>query len=289
MTVKFGPSGISKAFYEEGYKSSVDYPMWLNRMGLELYEYSFGRGITLSEKTAEKIGDNAKKYQVQMSVHAPYFINFASDEDEKIKKSIEYLRKSSYFANIMGADRVVFHPGSCAKMDRKKAFENCKKGISRAIDELIKDGLYPKIKICPETMGKQNQLGTLDEIIEICGIDENLIPTIDFGHIHALGRGALNSIEDFKVIIDKLEDSLGKEKIKDLHCHFSRIEYTSAGEKKHWTIDDLDYGPEFSDLAKVLVEKNLSFRIICESREHMAEDALKLKNIYIEMLKKYNG
>lgn len=284
MTTKFGPSGISDSFYEDGYKSSIDYPMWLNKMGLELYEYSFGRGINLKEETAIKIGENSKKYGIQLSIHAPYYINFASEDEDIVQKSIGYLKKSSYFAKIMGADRVVFHPGSSAKTDRKRAFDNCKRGIYEAIDELVKEGLYPDIMICPETMGKQNQIGTLDEILEICEFDEKIVPTIDFGHIHALGRGALNSVDDFEYIINKVEEKLGKDRVKDIHCHFSRIEWTNAGEKKHWTIDDIDFGPEFKDLAIVLVKKDLSLRIICESRKNMAEDALKLKRIYLDTL-----
>ncbi|KRQ86848.1 putative endonuclease 4 [Caloramator mitchellensis] len=280
MTVEFGPSGNSQSFYDEGYKSSIDYPMWLKRVGLDAYEYSFGRGINLKEETAFKIGENAKRFNIKLSIHAPYYINFGSLDDDTINKSIDYLRKSSKLAKIMGADRVVFHPGSCAKIDRKTAFERCKYGVSKAIETLYKEDLFPYVIICPETMGKQNQLGTLDEIIELCNIDYNLIPTIDFGHIHALGRGALNSISDFEYIFDKLFSGLGEKCLKKLHCHFSRIEYTDAGEKKHWSLSDTDYGPEFSLLAKVLIKKDVYARIICESRENMAEDALELKRIF---------
>jgi deoxyribonuclease-4 len=129
-------------------------------------------------------------------------------------------------------------------------------------------------------LGKQNQLGSLEEIIEICKIDDRLIPTVDFGHIHARGLGALNSTEDFIEVLDRIEKDLGYDRLKYLHCHFSRIEFTKGGEKKHWTMDDIQFGPEFEYLAKAIHIKQMEPVIICESKANMAEDALKMKKIY---------
>ena len=129
-------------------------------------------------------------------------------------------------------------------------------------------------------MGKKNQLGTLEEIIQLSKLDQRVIPTIDFGHIHARNGGNLNSKEDFLNIIQRLEEGIGIERTKKLHIHFSRIEYTNAGEKKHWTYADEEYGPNFDPLAEVLIEKEMTPIIICESRGTMAEDALILKKIY---------
>ena len=139
---------------------------------------------------------------------------------------------------------------------------------------------YGDISICPEVLGKHNQLGTLEEIMEMCKIDERIIPTIDFGHIHARGLGSINSEEDFANIIDIIENSIGKDRTKQIHCHFSKIEYTKGGEKKHWNFVDKQYGPEFEYLAPVLVKRGMEPVIICESRGMMAEDALQMKEIY---------
>lgn len=192
MTVIFGPSGNSKSFYDEGYKSSVDMPKWLKEKGLDAYEYSCGRGINIGDVTAIKIGEQAKKNDILLSIHSPYYINFGSSDLEIQQKSQKYLVDTLNLAVKMQADRVVLHPGSCGKTSRKEAFNNLVNAIKLSLNNLKEMNLYGKISICPETMGKQNQLGTLDEIIEVCKIDETLIPTIDFGHIHALGRGALN-------------------------------------------------------------------------------------------------
>jgi deoxyribonuclease-4 len=179
----------------------------------------------------------------------------------------------------MGADRIVVHPGSLMKMTRERAVENIKQLLLKVFKEVGEKGLN-NIHICPETMGKINQIGTIDEIIEICQINETLIPTIDFGHIHARGLGCLNNEDDFLSILNLLENGLGYERIKNFHCHFSRIEFTAGGEKRHRTISETEYGPEFTFLAKVLLKKKLEPIIICESRGTMAEDALKLQSIY---------
>jgi len=139
---------------------------------------------------------------------------------------------------------------------------------------------FGDIAICPEVLGKLNQLGSFEEILELCALDERLIPTIDFGHLHARCMGCFNSPEIFLQVLDRIENTLGEYRLKNLHSHFSRIEFTAGGEKKHWTQDDIQYGPEFEHLAEALYKKQVEPVIICESRGKMAEDALKLKNIY---------
>jgi deoxyribonuclease-4 len=143
------------------------------------------------------------------------------------------------------------------------------------------DGLL----LCPETMGKLNQLGTLDEVLSLCELSERMLPTIDFGHLHAAGQGCLNVREDFERILDRLEQVLGKERAKNLHVHFTSIEYTAAGEKRHRTFAEKEYGPPFRPLAQLLVERGYHGIIICESSGTMAEDALQMKLIADEYTK----
>jgi deoxyribonuclease-4 len=164
-------------------------------------------------------------------------------------------------------------------MDRNLALSLAAQTLKMAIEEADKCGLG-HINICPETMGKINQLGDLNEILELCLIDERLIPTLDFGHIHVRRMGCLNKAEDFEQVLNQVENKLGHERLSRIHCHFSRIEFTAGGEKKHWTLDDTQYGPEFDILAPVIYKMKISPVIICESRGTMAEDALKLKRIY---------
>lgn len=277
--VRFGPSGNSESFYEQGYKSSAQMPAWLSAKGLEAYEYQCNRGVNISEKTAREIGEEAVKNDIFLSIHAPYYINLASPEEEKRKNSKRYIIETLTAAKWMGAKRIVVHTGSYSKVDKRWALKTAIDLIGEVLDEARNSGLED-VLICPEVLGKNNQMGSLDEIIEMCRIHELLMPTVDFGHIHARYQGGLNCPEDFERVINQLENALGFERIKNLHCHFSRVEFTKGGEKKHWNIDDVEFGPEFAHLAEIIVKKGMEPVIICESRSNMAEDALKLKKIY---------
>ena len=137
------------------------------------------------------------------------------------------------------------------------------------------------VRLGIETMGKINQLGTLDEVIEQCKVDKHYVPVVDFGHMNSREQGLFYTVDDYRRIFDKIAEGCSPEVAKNLHCHFSKIEFTSGGEKKHLTFEDTVYGPDFSPLAKVLYENNLTPRIICESAGTMAEDALEMKKMYI--------
>lgn len=279
--IKFGPSGNSESFYEQGYKSSVQMPAWLAQMGLDAYEYSCTKGVNIGEATAREIGEQARKNNIFLSIHAPYYINMSSEEPEKRENSKRYILETLNAAKWMGGKRIVVHTGSCSKVERKTALEYALKILQETL-ELSDAAGFGDVNICPEVLGKHNQLGTIEEIMEMCKIDDRIIPTIDFGHVHARGLGSLNSQEDFEAVIDLIENSIGKERTKLIHCHFSRIEYSKGGEKRHWNFSDRQFGPEFSHLAPVLVKREMEPVIICESRGRMAEDALEMKKIFLE-------
>jgi deoxyribonuclease-4 len=277
--IRFGPSGNSQSFYEQGYKSSVDMPAWLAQMGLGAYEYQCSRGVNIKEDTAKAIGEEGAKNNILISIHAPYYINMSSMEERKRINSKRFILATMKAADWMGAKRVVVHTGSCTNMDRAYALEIAIQLLRETINEADEMGLS-HITICPEVLGKINQLGTLEEIVAMCKIDERLVPTIDFAHLHARGMGALNSPQDFDDIISYIGNELGTERMKKLHIHFSRVEYTRGGERKHWNLEDTQYGPEFEHLAEILIKKKMEPIIICESRDFMAEDAVKMKEIY---------
>lgn len=277
--ILFGPSGNSDIFYEQGYKSSLEMPEWLKDMGLDAYEYSCARGVRIKQDMAESLGNLAKEMGIELSVHAPYYINLASEDPQTIEKSIEYIIDTSKVAEIMGAKRVVLHPGSLGKKTRSDAFENIRNNLDRVLQIMKRKG--SKISLCPETLGKKNQMGSLDEILELCKMDESLIPTLDFAHLHAINGGALKAKKDYEKVFDKLFTILGSERGSKIHIHYSRVEYTmKGGEKKHWSYDDIQYGPEFEPLAECLIEYGVSATIISESRGTMAEDSVKMKKIY---------
>lgn len=275
--MRFGPSGNSNSFYEHGYKRTQQAPKWIHEMGLSAFEYPFGRGVKLGEDTGNAIAQQAQLYDVALSAHAPYFINLAFENDqEKLEKNVRYFLETAIAMRFLNADRLIFHPGSAAKQDRKQALTFAKNNLQYIISILDEQG-YADIALCPETMGKVNQLGDLNEVIALCQLDDRLIPTIDFGHLHARDLGALNTTDDFAAILDALENGIGLERAKKMHVHFSRIEFTKQGEKKHHTFADTQFGPSFVPLAPLIVERNYTPRFICESNGTMAEDALFMK------------
>lgn len=253
---------------------------WVKKFGLDAYEYQCGNGVSGSDGNFIAIGNKAKEHGVVLSLHAPYFISLSGIEEETRLKSIEHIRKSVHAATLLGADRIVIHTGSASKITRAEAMLLASDTLSRTLESIDTD-----IKFCLETMGKVNQLGTLDEVIELCKISPRLIPTVDFGHLNARDMGGVFVTEDdFKRVFDKIANSLGDEVAKTLHCHFSRIEYSKGGEKKHLTFSDNVFGPDHEPLMRVIADYKLCPRIICESAGTQADDALTMKKAYLEAL-----
>ena len=277
--IRFGPAGNSESFYAQGYKASWQAPGWLRAMGLSAYEYSFGRGVALKEDMAEKIAGHARENDIAVSAHAPYFINLANPDPEKREASFRYILDSARLAAHLGGDRVVVHVGAVMKLEREEAIKNCREGLKEAYRRLEDAGL-DQVHLCPETMGRPSQIGDLKETLRFCLMDERLIPCIDFAHLHALGQGALNKTEDFAAVLDEIEGTLGIERARTMHVHFSTIEYTAAGEKRHRTFADEAFGPRFEHLAPLLMARGYEPRVICECRGTMAEDAKAMLDIY---------
>jgi deoxyribonuclease-4 len=233
----------------------------------------------IKKETAEKIGEEAKKRGILMSVHAPYYINLANSSPEKRAKSRKYILNTYEVAKNMKAKRVVLHTGSAKGKNRKEAVQTVISELKTIREEIIELNLEDII-LCPETLGKVNQLGSLEEILHICEADDMLLPTIDFGHLNSRGNGCIKTQADYAAILDAIENSLGKERMDKMHVHFSHQEYTQAGEKRHLTFEDTEYGPFFPPLSKEIVKRNMHPVIVCESRDVMAKDALTMKKIY---------
>lgn len=279
----FGPAGNSNSFYDQGFAHSWQMPQWLSDKGLNAYEYQCNKGINLKDETAQKIGEKAKEANIRLSVHAPYYVNLSSTEQEKRDNSVKYILDTLRVAKIMGAQRIVVHPGYVSKITRKTAVELAKATLLEAIEE-ADDAGFSDITICPEVLGKNNQLGNLNEVLDLCDLDERLIPCLDFAHLHSLTQGGMRAEDDFIRVFKTVEKHLGNERMRKCHIHFSRVEFGKGGEKKHWTYADTKYGPDFDPLAKAILALDLEPVIICESRGTMAEDALTLKEIYSSYL-----
>ena len=280
MSAKFGPAGNSDSF-SKVHKSSQAAPKWIRDFGLDCYEYQCGKGIHIGEEAARKLGQAAAEAGISLSLHAPYFINLANPDPESLKKTIGYITSACFAADCMGAARVVIHSGALMKRSRQEALEIAKKSLKEVIAACDGSG-FGHITLCPETMGKINQLGDLDEVLELCTLDERLVPCIDFGHLYARSLGALEGREACVKMLDRVEEILGAQRAAAFHSHFSHIQFTpNGGEKCHRTFGNDDgFGPDWAPLAAEVARRGWSPTFICESAGTQAEDALTMKQIY---------
>ena len=280
--IKFGPSGNCERFYAEGYGHTEQSAKFVKENGLDCFEYSFGRGVRISEDKAISIGEAFKNVGVELSVHAPYFINFANPDDEMAAKSYGYVLDSAKACKLMGGKRVVFHPAAQGKATREAACELTKERLKILRDYIYMNALEDMI-FCPETMGKLAQIGTVEEVTEFCLVDPIYTPCVDFGHINAREQGSLKTVADYKQRLEYMIEKLGYERMKNFHVHFSKIMYSAKGEVKHLTFADEVYGPEFEPLAIALKDLKLEPYIVSESAGAQTDEASQMKKIYFSL------
>lgn len=278
MSAKFGPAGNAMDF---PYKSSADAPRWVRELGLDCYEYQCGKGIHVGEETARRVGQSAAEHSIDMSLHAPYFINLANPDPDSLSKTTGYITGACLVASQMGANRVVIHSGALMKRSRKEALDIALRSLKHVI-EVCDDMGFGHIALCPETMGKINQLGDLDEVLELCSLDERLVPCVDFGHLYARSLGVEDGQEAMERILNRMEELLGVGRASRFHSHFSHIEFTpNGGEKCHRTFEQSGgYGPDWMPLAEAVARRGWSPTFICESAGTQARDAVEMKRRY---------
>lgn len=277
MSAIFGPAGNAESF---PYQSSVKAPGWLAGLGLDCYEYQCGKGVHVGEETARSIGTAAREAGIALSLHAPYFINLANPDPESLQKTIGYVLAACRAADWMGATRVVIHSGALMKRTRQAALETAQASLKQVLAACDEAGLG-HITLCPETMGKINQLGDLDEVLTLCTLDERLVPCVDFGHLYARSLGELEGHAACVAMLDRIEAVLGEARASRFHSHFSKIQFTvKGGEKMHLTFDQAEFGPDPAPLMVEVARRGWSPTFICESAGTQAEDALTMKGLY---------
>ena len=271
----FGPAGSCERSAAEKIKSTEKLIEWIAAQGLTAFEYQCGRGVMVKEPKGILLGQKARECNIKLSIHAPYYISLASPEEEKRLNSIHYIFQSAQAADWMGADRIVVHPGGLGKKSREEATALARETLAAAQKYLDEQGLE-NIHICPEVMGKINQLGDLSEVLEFCTLDERMIPCVDFGHLNSRMQGTMDYIK----VLDEIENKLGAERLRHMHIHFSKIEYTAGGEKRHLTFADEIYGPRFEPLIDQIVKRDMSPNVICESAGTQTDDSVTMMSFY---------
>ena len=280
---RFGPAGLSDSYTVKKFDPQAIAAHTAAR-GLTAFEYQCGRGVRLAADKADALGRAFAEQGILPSVHAPYYISMSSLEEDKRLHSIEYLLQSCALVKQLGGKRVIFHAGSCGKQSREAALEKALDTLRRMVEAVDEAG-YGGLTLCPETMGKVGQLGTLDEVLALCAVDKRITPCIDFGHLNARDQGCIRTKADYAAILDRMADALQDERAAQFHAHFSKIQYTTGGEKCHLTFADTVYGPEFEPLMELCYERGLSPVIICESAGTQAEDARTMMQYYQSLAK----
>ena len=284
MRAMFGTAGNPDRFQAEGFKASKDMPLWLKGKGLDAYEYQCGKGVSVGEATARAIGEKAAQAGIVLSLHAPYFVNPANPDPDSQEKTAGYVLAACRVARWMGAGRVVIHTGALQKRTRADALATAQESF-KMLRRRCDDEGYGDILLCPETMGKINQLGDLEEVLALSVVTHGLLPCVDFGHLYARSLGALEGQEATARMLDRMAEVLGEEKARCFHSHFSMIEFTpKGGEARHLTFDQTDFGPDYRPLCRELARRGWSPTIICESAGTQDIDALTMKEEYLSQL-----
>jgi deoxyribonuclease-4 len=252
---------------------------------LEYEAVRWGPKPQISQELAQKLGAAAKENDVRLSLHGSYYINL-SGKQEVVEASKRRLIASAIAADWMGAYVMVFHTGFYGRFEKDFAFKTCLNALKEVSAEMRSLGLH--VKLGPETMGRKFQVGSIDEILRLNHEIEGTQLVVDWAHLHALHQGSLKKNEDFRAIAEKVEEKLGTEAMRNMHCHFSKIEYTAQGEKKHHTLDEEKFGPDFRMLAEVIADFQMHPTMICES-PILDVDARKMKAILKDVLENNHG
>ncbi len=276
---RFGPAGMPRGF--KVLKRPVSaIPEYLNAKGLDAFEYQavrWGQKPQIRREEAEKLGRNAVQHNIWLTLHGSYFVNLCS-EGEVLEASKRRLLACATAADWMRAHAVVFHPGYYGEKSPKTALEICVQAMKEIVESMQSNNIT-RVRLAPETTGKRSQLGDLHEILTLCEEVELTEPNIDWSHLHARERGKLKTTADFRKIIEEIEKRLGTDAAKNLQCHYSHIEFTDRGERRHHTMDEAEYGPDFHPLASLIIELDLKPVIICET-PNLDIDAQKMRDIY---------
>ena len=270
--VRYGTSGNPPNFFKSKFgKNRINAVDWISSIGLNSYEYLMTYGARTRPEVAKEVGERAKKLGVQLSVHAPYYIVFTSDKEGTFENSVNEMIKTLKLAEIMGTDRIVFHPG----------YHNTKNPLNKVVKGIkeVKKRYKGPVRILPETMGKKSQFGSIDEVLEICK-KTGCEPCVDFAHIHSREGGSLMTVKDFRNIALKIKKACGIKALRRLHCHFYPVEFNEKGEKKHRAYFEKNFYPQFKHFLPVIKEFKMIPTLISESRDSQDGGALEMKKMF---------
>lgn len=247
-------------------------------IGLTAFELGWVQSVRVSEETCAAIKSAGVDQDVQISVHAPYFINLNAHADEW-PKSRKRLMDAAHYGNLAGATDIIFHPGSYFGGDPAEVLKIAIPRLAACVAELRRAG--NPVTLRPETMGKSAMLGSLEDALHMAGSIDGVLPCLDFAHLHARpGDGTMNTRAEWSGLLQVYAKSIGESALKCLHIHLSGIAYGPKGEKSHLKLKDADLN--LKALFQALHEHGCAGRILCES-PIMEEDALNMRKAWIRI------
>ncbi len=273
--LRFGTAGIPLSTEK---RSTVDGIKRVRELGLDAMELEFVRGVNMKPELAKKVKYVAKKHDVLLTAHAPYYINLNATEKAKVEASKNRIIQSAERLYQAGGWSVVFHAGYYLKQPPESVYQRILEALRDIEKRLMDKGI--EVWIRPELTGKPTQFGDLKEIVKLSEELEMVLPTIDFAHAHARNKGKCNSVEEWREMLAFMEDRLGREALDNMHIHMSGIEYTDKGEKRHLPLQESDM--KWEDLLRVLKEFRVKGVVISES-PNIEDDALLMKKKYEEI------
>jgi deoxyribonuclease-4 len=268
----FGTAGIPISAKGFGTEEGIEE---IRNLGLGAMELEFVRGVNITKQKAPEVKKAAEKNNIVLTCHAPYYINLNSLEKVKLKASIYRILKSARIADLCGAWSVTFHAAFYQKSTKEEAYKRVKQSIKEITQKLKNES--NKIWLRPETTGKESQFGNLDEILRLSQEFDNLMPCVDFAHVHARSIGKYNTYNEFSEILEKIEKKLGKKGLENMHIHLTGIEYGEKGEKHHLNLKESDL--KYKELIKALKDFKVKGVLISES-PNIEQDSLMVKKIY---------
>ena len=283
---RFGPAGIPLKF--KLLKQPVTLvPQYLRSEGLDSFEYQmvkWGPKPQIKQEMAEDLGKKAAEHDVWVTAHGSYFINLTSSNKKMREASKKRLLACVQGASWMRAHVVVFHPGAYAGRPPEQVLKVCAKAMKEVVENMRSMNIT-KVHLAPETMGKPSLFGSIEEVTALCERVDLTEPNIDWAHLHSRERGRFRETDDVRRVMDQIEKRLGTETLRNLHCHYSHIEFTDKGERRHHNIDRKEYGPDFKLLAQLIAERDMKPVIACET-PNLDTDAIKLREIVIQELER---
>lgn len=245
----------------------------LKEMNLDGMELEFVHGVRMSDDNRIFVKEMAKKFVI--TAHGPFYINLNSKEEEKIEASVQRIIDTAAVAAQAGAFSITYHAAFYMGGDKETVFEQVKTQTKRIIDILENEKI--KVWVRPETTGKATQWGDIDEIINLSKEFEQVLPCVDFSHLHARSAGEYNTYDEFSKVLEKMGNNIGQYALENFHGHLAGIEYTAKGEKQHLNLENSDMN--YKDLIKVMKEFGVKGALVCES-PNIEDDCKLLKNYY---------